>query len=56
MQVIVGDQSHVYQYEAGGMSVLGGIAYNVVANTPDGQLPLDAVEHAIRCEICQEVR
>ena len=52
LQVIVGDQSHVYQYEAGGMSVLGGIAYNVIANTRDGLLPLDAVEQAIRCDSC----
>ena len=47
-QVIVGDESHVYVYEAGGMSVLGGVAFHVVPNTEDGLLPLDAVEQAIR--------
>ena len=47
-QVIVGDQSHVYQYEAGGMSILGGVAFNVLTTTVDGMLPLDAVEKAIR--------
>ncbi|KAK9789590.1 hypothetical protein WJX73_001833 [Symbiochloris irregularis] len=49
-EVIVGDQSHVYQYEASGISVLGGIGFNVLRNTPDGQLLLDDIKQAIRPE------
>lgn len=48
LQVIVGDQSHVYQYEAGGMSVLGGVAFNVIPTQPNGELALDALEAAVR--------
>ncbi len=48
LQVIVGDQSHVYQYEAGGMSVLGGVAFNVVPTQPNGELALGALEAAVR--------
>ena len=47
-QVIVGDQSHVYQYEAGGMSVLGGVAFNVVPTLPNGELSLEALSAAVR--------
>ena len=48
VQVIVGDQSHVYQYEAGGMSCLGGVAFNVIPTDLNGELPLEALSAAIR--------
>ena len=48
MQVIIGDESHVYNYEAGGMSVLGGIAFHVLPNQPNGELPLDLLARAVR--------
>ena len=51
-EVIVGDESHVYQYEAGGMSVLGGVAFNVVQNAANGELPLGALAAAVRCAVC----
>ena len=53
MQVIIGDESHVYNYEAGGMSVLGGIAFRVISNRPNGELPLDLLAKAVRyaCKI-----
>ena len=48
-EAIVGRQSHVYQYEAGGASVLGGIAYNVVDEEEGtGVLPLAALRAAVR--------
>lgn len=47
-EVIVGDQSHVYQYEAGGMSCLGGVAFNVIPTEVNGELPLEALSAAIR--------
>jgi threonine aldolase len=47
-EAIVGDESHIYNSEAGGASALGGVAYHVVANGPNGELPLAAVEGAIR--------
>jgi threonine aldolase len=48
-EAIVGRQSHVYQYEAGWASVLGGIAYNVVEEDgATGELPLRALEEAVR--------
>ena len=49
IQVIVGDESHVYHYEAGGMSVLGGVAFNVQPNMPNGEIPLERLEKAVRC-------
>ncbi len=45
---ILGDQSHVFFYEQGGSSALGGIHPHTVPNLPDGTLDLNAVEDAIR--------
>ena len=36
--IIVGDQSHIYRYEVGGASTLGGSPMVVVQNEPDGML------------------
>jgi threonine aldolase len=47
-EVILGDQSHTFFYEAGGMSALGGIHPHTVANQPDGTMRLEDVEAAIR--------
>lgn len=47
-QVIVGDESHVYHYEAGGMSVLGGVAFNVQPNLPNGEIPFERLDKAVR--------
>ncbi|WP_126597618.1 low-specificity L-threonine aldolase [Dictyobacter aurantiacus] len=48
--VIVGDQSHIYRYEAGGASTLGGSPMYVVPTHPDGMLDIDAVTHGIADE------
>lgn len=49
-EAIVGSRSHIYLNEAGGMSALGGIQPNPVANQKDGTLALDDIRAAIRTE------
>jgi len=49
-EVILGDQSHMFFYEQGGMSALGGIHPRTLSNQLDGTLnPID-IEAAIRSE------
>jgi threonine aldolase len=45
-KAIVGDQSDIYVYEAGGASVCGGVVYHPVANQPDGTIALADIEAA----------
>ncbi|MGW5740790.1 GntG family PLP-dependent aldolase [Amycolatopsis sp. NPDC003861] len=45
-KVIVGEESDIYVYEAGGASVCGGVVYHPIPNQPDGTLRLDAIEAA----------
>jgi threonine aldolase len=47
-EVLLGDESHIFHYEAGGASALGGLVYHTVPTRPDGTLPLDALTRAIR--------
>ncbi len=47
-EVILGDQSHTYFYEQGGLAALGGIHPRVLANQPDGTLAGTEIEAAIR--------
>ena len=49
-EVIVGDKSHIYLTEVGGMAALGGMQPYPLANQPDGTLALDAVTLAVRAE------
>ncbi|HEY3382844.1 MAG TPA: low-specificity L-threonine aldolase [Vicinamibacterales bacterium] len=46
-EVILGDESHIYQYENGSASALGGMVMHPVRTNLDGTLPLDAIEAAI---------
>ncbi len=46
-EVVVGDESHIYHYENGSASALGGMVMHPVRTSPDGTLPLDALEAAI---------
>ncbi len=46
-QVIVGSECHIYHYEGGGASALGGLAYGVVPNLPDGTLEPTALHHML---------
>ena len=49
-EVIVGNQSHIYINEAGGMSALGGIHPRPIANQQDGTLLLDDIRASIQTE------
>lgn len=47
-EAILGDNSHIYNYEAGGASALGGIVLHPVSTGRFGELPLAEVRRAIR--------
>lgn len=47
-EVILGDRSHIFLNEVGGMSALGGIHPHIIPNNDDGTLPPDAMEKAVR--------
>lgn len=47
-EVIVGNRSHVYLNEAGGMSALGGIHPNPILNQKDGTLAIEDIINSIR--------
>ncbi len=47
-EMIVGDRAHMFLYEAGGASALGGVHVRTVPNQPDGTLRPADVEAAIR--------
>ncbi len=47
-ETILGDQSHVFFYEQGGASALGGIHPRTLANEMDGTLALEKITAAIR--------
>lgn len=47
-EVILGDRSHTFLYEAGGISAVGGIHPHTIANQPDGTMRLEEIEAAIR--------
>lgn len=49
-EVILGDQSHIFFYEQGGMSALGGIHPRTVRNQPDGTMDIQEIEAAIRSD------
>lgn len=47
-EIIVGDRAHTFVYEAGGVSVLGGIHPHTVPVQPDGTMDLNRIRKAIR--------
>lgn len=47
-EVILGDRSHTFLFEAGGSASLGGIHHWAVPNQPDGTLRLEDVAAAVR--------
>jgi threonine aldolase len=47
-EVILGNKSHTFLFEAGGISALGGVHSCQILNQPDGTLDLEEVEAAIR--------
>lgn len=47
-EVIMGDLGHTFLFEAGGISVLGGVFPHTIKNQPDGTLAFDDLRSAIR--------
>lgn len=47
-EVILGDRSHTFLFEQGGMASLGGITPHPIPNQEDGTLELDDIEGAVR--------
>jgi len=47
-ETLLGDQSHVFFYEQGGASALGGIHPRTLANRADGTIDLAVIEGAVR--------
>ncbi|OPY91222.1 MAG: L-allo-threonine aldolase [Syntrophaceae bacterium PtaU1.Bin231] len=49
-EAILGDRSHIFLNEVGGISALGGVVPHVVPNQPDGTMRIPDVLAAIRAE------
>jgi len=47
-EVILGDKSHIFLSEGGGISMVGGIYPRTLCNQPDGTMRLEEIEAAIR--------
>ena len=47
-EAIVGDELHIYHYEAGGPSTLGGVVFHIAPTLASGELPLEALANSIR--------
>ncbi|KAL2325319.1 hypothetical protein Fmac_024377 [Flemingia macrophylla] len=47
-EVILGDNCHIYIYENGGVSTIGGVHPRSVKNNEDGTMDIDSIEAAIR--------
>jgi threonine aldolase len=47
-EVILGDQSHIFLNEGGGMSAFGGVHPYTIPNSSDGTIPLQKIVSAIR--------
>ncbi len=50
-EVILGDQSHIYTAEVGGLGIFGGVFLHVLPNQPDGAIPLERLQGAIRSAV-----
>ena len=47
-EIILGNKSHIFIYEAGGVSVFGGIHSHQLQNNNDGTIHLDDLKNAVR--------
>ncbi|HVP20478.1 MAG TPA: low-specificity L-threonine aldolase [Anaerolineaceae bacterium] len=47
-EVIIGDLSHTFLFEGGGVAALGGVMPHTLPNLPDGRLDPGAIRNAIR--------
>ncbi|MDJ0838824.1 MAG: low-specificity L-threonine aldolase [Acidobacteriota bacterium] len=50
-EALVGDRSHIYHWEAGGVSVMGGVPLHPVATRSDGEIPLKELAAAVRNDL-----
>jgi threonine aldolase len=49
-EMILGEKSHIFLYEQGGMSQLAGVCPRTLPNNPDGTIDIDLIEQAIRSD------
>lgn len=49
-EIILGDTSHIFLSEAGGVSAVGGVFPHTIQNQPDGTLPIPLIEAAVRAD------
>ena len=47
-EVILGDKSHIFYYEAGGISAFGGVHSHQLKNYADGTIKINDIENSIR--------
>ena len=47
-EILLGDLSHIFQYEAGGCAALGGVHPHIIPNAADGTIDLTALELGVR--------
>jgi threonine aldolase len=47
-EIVLGDKSHIFLNEAGGVSALGSIHPHIVVNQPDGTMNIEDIEEAVR--------
>jgi threonine aldolase len=47
-EVLLGDRSHIFVHEVGGIAALGGVHPRTIPNNPDGTLSLELIENSIR--------
>lgn len=47
-EIILGDESHIFWYEVGGASVLGGVIMHILPTDSQGRLDPDDIERAVR--------
>lgn len=47
-EILVGDESDLYHYEAGGVSIVGGVVLHPVPTDADGRLALEDLKAAVR--------
>jgi threonine aldolase len=47
-EILLGDRSHIFVHEVGGIAALGGVHPRTIPNNPDGTLSLELIENSIR--------
>jgi len=47
-EILLGDRSHIFLNEVGGVAAFGGIHPRTIPNEPDGTIPLDLIRKSVR--------